>query len=140
MDMIPGWVEKYVGLPFEEYNCWQLICLVYRNEFKINLPTYENEYTDALDAKKIKKIYERELKIWTSIKTPQPPDLIICRVRGQPWHTGIVIAQNEMLHTQRYSNAVIERYDRFTWKNRIIGFRRHNQRIFLPPPVFRSQS
>lgn len=123
--MIPTWVEKYVGLPFETYNCWQLICLVYKNEFDKQIPTYENEYKDALDRKNIDTIYTRELAVWIKAKTPQIPDVIVCRVKGQPWHAGIVVSPNEMLHTQRYINAVVERYDGYTWKNRIIGSYRY---------------
>jgi cell wall-associated NlpC family hydrolase len=99
-----------------------LVALVYKNEFNIKIPTYENEYHDALDRKKISEIYTREMQIWIKTETPKISDIVVCRVRGQPWHTGIVVAQGQMLHTQRYINAAIEHYDRFTWKNRVIGF------------------
>ena len=125
--MLPGWVEKYVGLSFEQYNCWELICLVYKNELSISLCTYKNEYDDALDRKNIASIYTRETRdTYIKVDNPQPFDVVVCRVRGQPWHACIVIVPNEMLHTQRYIDAVIEHYDQFTWKNRIIGFWRYD--------------
>ena len=125
--MLPSWVKKYVGLSFEEYNCWQLVCLIYKNELNIILDTYKNEYYDPLDRENIGSIYAREMAhTYIKIDKPKMFDVVVCRVRGQPWHTGTVIAPNEMLHTQRYINAVVERYDQFTWKNRILGFYRYN--------------
>ena len=125
--MLPAWVTKYVGLSFEEYNCWQLVCLIYQNELNITLDTYKNEYYNALDRENIATIYTREMAhVYFKVDKPQAFDVIVCRVRGQPWHTGIVIEPNEMLHTQRYTNAVVEHYDRFNWKSRILGFYRYN--------------
>ena len=125
--MLPSWVSKYVGLPFEEYNCWQLVCLVYKNELNIILDDYKNEYHNAIDRENIASIYTREMhRTYIKIDNPQAFDVVVCRVRGQPWHTGIVIESNQMLHTQRYINAVVEYYDRFNWKNRILGFYRYN--------------
>ena len=123
--MIPSWVEKYVGLPFEIYNCWQLICLVYKKEFNTLIPTYENEYDDALDKEKISKIYARELKLWVKTDVPKPPDIVVCRVKGQPWHAGIMLDEGTMLHTLKHVNAIVEHYDRFVWKNRVLGFWRY---------------
>lgn len=125
--MLPTWVAKYVGLPFDQYDCWQLVCLVYKNELDITLDTYKNEYYDALDRENIATIYVREMQqVYFKVDTPEEFDVVVCRVKGQPWHTGIVIEPGEMLHTQRYIDAAVERYDQFTWKNRILGFYRYN--------------
>ena len=124
--MLPSWVKKYVGLPFEKYNCWQLVCLVYKNELNIILDTYKNEYHDSCDRENIASIYTREMhQVYFKVDKPQSFDVAVCRVRGQPWHTGIVIEPNEMLHTQLHIDAVVQRYDQFTWKNRILGFYRY---------------
>jgi cell wall-associated NlpC family hydrolase len=123
--MIPDWVQKYIGLEFEDYNCWQLVALIYKREFNIEIPTYEDEYKNALDRDAIAEIYARELQVWVKTDEPKVPDVVVCRVKGQPWHAGTMVTPGIMLHTQRHLNAIIEHYDRFTWKNRIIGFYRY---------------
>ena len=82
---IPDWSGNYTGLPFEQYNCWQLICLVYFEQFDLTIPTYVDEYQDALDKTNIKKIYDRELNIWHKIALPLTGSVIVLRVEGQPW-------------------------------------------------------
>jgi len=120
------WVEKYIDIPFAEYNCWQLICLVYREQFGIQIPTFKDEYKHALDRENIGKIYEREMCLWTPVDVQQLSDIIVLRVQGQPWHAGLVLSDTDMLHTERGLNSVIERYNGHIWKNRIIGFYRYN--------------
>ena len=124
----PEWTSKYIGLPFEKYNCWQLLCKIYREQFGIALPTYDDEYLNALDRGNIKMLYEREVPIsWTKCKTPQIGDAVLMRLRGQPWHVGVVVSRDSMIHTERGLEAVIERFTGPNWKNNIIGFYRYDR-------------
>ena len=121
----PEWISNYVGIPFEEYNCWQLICKIYNEQFGIKLSDYSNEYKTALDKENIRLIYERELKIWQQIKNPAFGDIIVLMIQGQPWHTGIVVSKQFMLHTERKIQSMIESYNGIIWKNKIIGYYRY---------------
>ena len=120
--MIPKWVGKYIGLPFEQYNCWQLMCEVYNTEFDISLPHFENEYENSKDAKNIKAIYEREFKRFKKIEHQKDFCFIVIRMQGQPWHCGLVVDTNVMLHTERGIGAVCQRFNTLEWKNRVIGY------------------
>ena len=121
--MIPKWVGKYIGLPFEEYNCWQLMCLIYRNEFDIELPDFKGEYSNALDAKKIEAIYNRELlSRFTKIDVQKQFCFVVIRMDGQPWHCGLVIDKNIMLHTDRGIDCVHQDFNTLEWKHRVIGY------------------
>ena len=127
--MVAHWVSKYVGLPFEKYNCWQLMCLIYKNEFNIILPDFSKEYSDAMDREKIKQIYNRELQgRFVKLEEQKLYGFVVLRMSGQPWHCGLVVDQNIMLHTERKVDAVIENFSHKLWRARLIGFYEYNQR------------
>ena len=107
--MIPAWVSQYIDLPFEKYNCWQLICLVYSEQFNIDIPSFDDEYVHALDAENINTIYQREMQLWQPVTAPALGDIIVLRVGGQPWHAGLVLTARDMLHTEKKLNSEIER-------------------------------
>lgn len=125
--MLNKWVEKYIGLSFQKANCWQLVCKVYNEQFGIDIKDFNGEYSNAFDKDSIKAIYEREMQIWQRIKKPAVGDIIVLRVEGQPWHCGIVLNDNYMLHTQDKINAAIEKFTGLIWRNRIVGFYRHKK-------------
>lgn len=120
----PEWVGEYIDIPFDECNCWQLVCKVYRDQFGLSIPTYANEYENDADKKNIEKIYNREMQIWKPCSNLLVGTVIVCRVKGQPWHAGLAVAKNLMLHTERELSSVLERYNGIIWKKRIIGFYR----------------
>ena len=121
--MFPVWVKDYIGIPFEELNCWQLFCRVYEEQFNIILPLFKNEYAGPMDKKNIKKLYEREVPIsWIKVNPPEIGDAILLRVQGQPWHVGIIVASKHMLHTQEAMSSIIEKITGPIWRNRIMGF------------------
>ena len=122
---IPEWVAPYVNLPFADYNCWQLVCLVYDKQFNKKIETYQTEYKDAFDKNSIKKIYQRELNVWQKADTPKLGDVIVLNVNAQPWHAGLIVANNLMLHTERNLESVIERFNGIIWKQKIVGYYRY---------------
>jgi hypothetical protein len=119
--------NKYIGIPFEEMNCWQFICYYFKNELNIKLPCYQDKYKNAEDKESITKLYSQELasKIWPEIKMPIYPDIAVFKIDGYLWHAGIVLGNNYMLHTQKFCNSVIEKYTNLRWKNRLYGFYRY---------------
>ena len=124
-----GALSKYIGLSYEQYDCWQLICLYYDRELGISLPTFEGEYENGDDRDSIERIYTRELarRTWPAVAEPAWPDLAVFRIDGNKWHAGIVVGAKHMLHTQRGCNSVIEKYTNLRWKNRLYGFYRYQK-------------
>ena len=121
--MIPGWIGDYIGLPFEEYNCWQLICKIYRERFEILLPDFKGQYRNHLDRRSIKKLYEREMYLsWQQVDTPVFGDCISLKIKNQPWHCGLIVSNTSMLHTENNLWSVIEPFNGPMWHNNIIGF------------------
>lgn len=123
--------EKYIGIPFAEMDCWQLICHYYANELGIALPCYLDEYVDADDILNIRRIYDRETanRTWPAVADPRYPDLAVFKINGYLWHVGIVVDEIKkmMLHTQRGCSSVIERYDSMRWNRRLYGFYRYQR-------------
>lgn len=121
--MIPAWIGNYIDLPFEQYNCWQLICKIYREHFHIQLPDYETEYRNHLDYRAIKRLYERELYMdWRKVDKPVFGDCVAIKIKNQPWHCGLIVNETSMLHTEQKLWSVIEPFNSPMWHNNIIGF------------------
>lgn len=121
--MFPKWVNEYIGLEFERANCWQLICKVYKEQFGIELPFLDDKYASAMDRKSIKNLYNSEIpRVWRRVESPVIGDAIVMRIMGQPWHVGVIVSSEFMLHTQKGLHAVIEKFTSLIWRHRIIGF------------------
>jgi len=120
---IPAWVKDYVGISFEVCNCWQLMCLIYRDQLNIKLPYLDNRYVDAWDQNKISELYAAELaRVWQPTETPAVFSAVVFKIQGNPWHVGCVIAKDTMLHTHYRINAAVERFNNALWRHRIEGF------------------
>ena len=135
---IPSWVAKYVGVPFEDHgraftgcDCWGLVLLVYKNEFGIDLPSFDDDYTDAFSCTEISATIcqqEQLADVWTKVELPQVGDIVICIVQTLPWHLGVYVGGKRMLHTEKKTDAVIERLDSISWRNRIRGYYRYERK------------
>jgi cell wall-associated NlpC family hydrolase len=133
--MIPGWVEKYIGINFVEHgrtkdgcDCWGLIKLILEDEFLIKgLPDFGTDYVHTRESGKISQLCLNESKNWNPIKLGQelPGDVILLRIIGLPTHVGIVVDSGWMVHCEYGKNTAIENYLRGHWIHRIEGFYRH---------------
>lgn len=120
-------LPQYIGLSYDDYDCWQFICHYYEQEFGIALPTFEGQYRDGDDRRAIGRIYSREMarKIWPRVTRPSWPDLAVFKIAGRQWHCGILVGVKHMLHIQRGCGSVIEKFSGPRWKNRLYGFYRY---------------
>ena len=121
--MIPAWVNQYIGLPFEQCNCWQLVCRVYREQLSIRLPFLDDRYENPYDKQAIAKLYQGELeRVWLKTDCPTVFSAAVFRIQGQLWHVGIVVDKDTMLHTYDHINSALERFNNSVWQHRIEGF------------------
>lgn len=123
---------KYVGLPWKDegpdhFRCWDLVRLVLRQEFGVELPAYDEEYATSTDRDEIARLLRRE----TALRGREVPlgqaragDVIVLRIEGQPWHVGVVMEPPRFLHIEKGLNAVVDRWDSLRWKRRILGLYR----------------
>ena len=135
--MIPAWVDEYVGIPFKPKgrdhdgaDCWGLVWLIYREKFKLQLPSYYQDYEDTkkASARAISSIIEaaKQTEEWKLTTTPTIGDVLSLRLSGFPWHVGVVVGDGCMLHTQEGTDSCIEHYLNPKWVKRINGIYRHN--------------
>ena len=125
-------VNDYIGIPYAArgrtragLDCWGLVCLVYREQFGIELPAIDAEY-DPADGNAVARLVGGPLSDdWHEVADPQPGDVVLCRVLGYPSHIGIVLDACHMLHARERHQVVVERIDSGGWKHRIAGFYRH---------------
>ena len=127
----PGWCAKYVGLPYcdkgrsrEGFDCWGLVRHVLADEFGIHgLPDYVNEYSSASDRESVTKIVcSGKADGWKQVAVPNPGSVVILQIAGHPWHCGVVVNAEWMLHTLKGVDVCLERLDSPVWRNRIEGF------------------
>jgi cell wall-associated NlpC family hydrolase len=133
--MLPSWVEKYIGLPFEERgrsssgcDCWGLVRLILREEMGIEVADFSEHYQSTGEFKRVKFLIEKEAQQWKQIGADEVrlADLVLLRFREYPLHIGMALEPGLMIHTERGKEAVIERYDQLKWINKIVGFYRHD--------------
>jgi cell wall-associated NlpC family hydrolase len=132
------WVNKYIGIPYADKgrsfngtDCWGLVYLVLLKEFGIRVPTYTEDYSSSNKQcrDQIQDLVKQERRMWQPVELgkEQPGDVINLRVMAKDWHTGIVVGNNEMLHTLAGHESVCESYLSRMWKDRIAGIYRHER-------------
>lgn len=126
--ILPAWVSKYNRIRFNDFNCWQLVCKIYREQFSIHLPSYDNDYKDADDLDNIQVLTERESKTeWAQVQKPNVGDLVLLRIKDIPCHIGVCVDPHKhlMIHVMKDVDVTIEDYSLPKWVNRKPEFFRH---------------
>ena len=101
---IAPWTIKYVGIPYNEYDCYTLTRKIIKEQLKIDLPI------DPLENR----------CLWREVQKPYKYfDVLMFRVRSFPVHIGIYVGDGKMLHSLPKVNAVIEDFKKQYWKDRI---------------------
>jgi len=119
--------DKYIGLPYKDngrdatgIDCWGLVCLFYKNEFDITLPSYQDEYLGANDPNLINIIEDYKNK-WTSTTTPRVGDVVLFNIYGEPAHVGVYVGNNKFLHARENKDVVVESLNNAKWTKRLEG-------------------
>jgi cell wall-associated NlpC family hydrolase len=130
----PDWIERYIGIEFEEVgraefcDCWGLVRRMYHEQFKIELPSYD-EYENTKELNKLSKLITdgKSEAEWLCIEkgSERLGDVILFQMQGFLCHVGFVLGNNKMLHIQRGKNSCIEDYNGLRWNKRVHSFYRH---------------
>lgn len=92
--------HKHLGRDFTGCDCFGLIRLFYQEEFKIQLPDYQDYQQDwhLSDAKYIIRSYSKAG--FKKVKDqPRYGDVLLLNEAGYPKHLGVVIEGGSFLHT-----------------------------------------
>lgn len=135
------WTHKYVGLPFKDkgrdftgVDCWGLVRLIYKEELKIELPTYGEISATDLSAVAAMVGGNYDVEPWQDVRyeDARPFDVVVMRFYGQKriGHVGIVVdAGRTLLHTENKLDAALVPLGHMTIRHRVVGFRRHKSTL-----------
>lgn len=86
--------NKYVGLEYEQADCWELVTLVCHG-MKRELPCLsEAGLTDAIQS-------------WKQVESPKAGDVLLFERDGVVFHCGIAVSNRKFLHADQLAGAVI---------------------------------
>ena len=107
--MIPSWCASYVGRAYDELNCWDLVKIVYRE-------LYDVEISDMRGQRDLIKS-----GFWFEVEDEfQTGDILLFKDRHTKRHVGILLTHEHMLHADADSGGtVIDRWVAPNWKPRI---------------------
>lgn len=135
--MIPAWCEPFTRFQYSDkgrgpltFDCWGFVRHIEREQFGVaDLPDLVTEYPSAEDHRSVAEVverYEAELATsWRRSEWPQPGDIIILNIAGMPWHCGVAVGGDWMMHMLKGVNVGVEHFTREPWRNRVEGFYRH---------------
>lgn len=132
--------SEYIGLPWKSLgrdragvDCCGLVLLILRERFGVDAPDYLFDYPDALDAKAVSAVVEREASTrWKKVEgMPRAGDVVVFRRARLQSHVGLLIGDGRFVHIlpppkpDRPTNSCTARLDAIIWRHRIEGFYRY---------------
>tara|TARA_Y100000310_G_scaffold105788_1_gene104326 strand:+ start:586 stop:993 length:408 start_codon:yes stop_codon:yes gene_type:complete len=130
-----SWTNQYVGVPYVEHgrstagwDCWGLLCAVYRDQLQIELPSYSTRYTDTIDnidSAGIGGAFAEEVADWQVVEEPAVFDAVWCRMVGIECHVGVYVGSGIMLHALSGCDTCLVRIDMTGWRRRVQRCYRH---------------
>lgn len=125
------WSNKYIGIPYKArgrddrgVDCWGLVRLVYAEQYNISLPSLAGSY-DPDDQERIGELMDLYREGWEETGTPEPGDIVLFRIMGEPTHLGVVVENNRFIHSILHKNVAVENLTSLSWSKRIIGYYRY---------------
>ncbi len=128
------WSTSYIGIPHSDrgasrdgLNCWTLVCLVYREQLGIVLPTYQEDFVSLEEYREVEALFhgERSRKSWSLVEQPTAFDVAVFRRGRHLTHVGIIVRPGLMLHVTAGGASGIERYEAGQWRPRLQYIYRH---------------
>jgi hypothetical protein len=119
-------LKKYIGRPYETYNCLDLVKEFYMDFFGLEVKNYfegsvpgRNEVSSLIATNK--GDFE-EVKNWKDIKFG---DIVVIRLYGIECHLGVVVEGTKFLHSAKNIGSNMDRLERY--HRLIAGYYRHRE-------------
>ena len=129
-------IAQMIGVPFLEkgrdmsgFDCWGATRFGLLHAFGIAVPSYTESYTTTREGEEIAALIGRESIGWdeVALSALQPGDVLILRMKGHPWHCGLVVDPPYFIHADRATGTVKDRWDSIRWSQRIVSVHRHRR-------------
>jgi len=116
--------KPYVGVEYEPpHGCFRLVAKVFEGLYGVDLGEQDEGLKQAENKDRTARLQEKLIEMTRQIYDPQEGDVVI--IRGRPFHIGLIIEPNWMLHAYNGGTSCIEDYTGFRWRNRVEGFYRY---------------
>jgi cell wall-associated NlpC family hydrolase len=123
---------RFIGIPYVDkgtdpktgIDCWQLVKYFYSEVLGKDIPDYMAFYQSSMDKQEVLAAMSVGFSEWKRVDEPEFGDVLVFRITDSPWHTGVYLYDDLMLHTIQGHNSAIERYTSIRWRHRLYGIYR----------------
>lgn len=124
-------LARFIGLPYEKYNCWDLFAKIQREICGIELPDLEvpkfiRQQRELLET-------HEEHSNWVEVAYPQQMDAVLmARLDShKASHIGVYVPDNKVLHTTGSMGACLTDFEslELVLEMKVVQFFRHKSKI-----------
>jgi cell wall-associated NlpC family hydrolase len=123
------YLHKYIGIPYVDMDCYELLVDFYKKEFNIDFHKVEYKRLNDRDADQVQELSRMVTResdqVLTKVTNPNFGDIILIRVFGMPAHVGIFIGKGFFLHTTYATGSCLDRLK--NWKHKILGYYKYDK-------------
>ena len=111
--------RNYIGIPYEEYDCYEIIQKYYKEVLDKEL---DNLYSSRPSTEETEDFFLEQRSRFIEVDTPKFGDIIVFKVFGLACHIGMYVDNKVFFHSRRTTNSCLEKLS--IWKNRVVGYYR----------------
>lgn len=101
-------ISKFVGVPYDKMNCWDLAVGFYRDIFDIELKhMYQGPTPEAKET--TRNIIYSHIGDFEPALDPRFGDVILIKMFGLESHIAIYLGFGKMLHTSKRTGSLVDR-------------------------------
>lgn len=115
---------KYIGRPYKQFNCFDLVKEFYKDYYGLDLKNYFDG-SEAPPPEVVQTLIVSNKGDFEQVGAPEFGDIIVFFIRGIPCHMGVSIGAGRFLHAHEKADSCIDSLSR--WKNMIEGYYRHRE-------------
>ena len=119
-------LSRFIGLPYQhrgaEYtgcDCWGITVLFYRDVMGVELPDYQQFYSDQFDREECGSVVDGVCGEWTEVHDLSFGTVLTFNILGAVCHLGIHIGDGDFIHAFNGTDSCIESIQDISWSKRL---------------------
>lgn len=117
---------KYVGRPYDKYNCFDLVKEFYMDHFQLDIKNYF-EGGPVPDRREVESLIVSNKGDFVKVDKPAFGDIVVLKLYGLECHIGVCIDTSRFLHSAKKIGSTLDRLERYG--NMVAGFYRHREYV-----------